>query len=733
MIPLEILRNVFGYQSFRGEQENIIHHVLAGGDALVLMPTGGGKSLCYQIPAMILKGTAIVVSPLIALMQDQVSALQQFGIRAAFLNSSLTFEQTRVVSRQLRQGELDLLYVAPEKLMTPRFLEFLDTAEIALFAIDEAHCVSQWGHDFRREYVELSILHQRFPNIPRLALTATADGPTQRDIITHLGLAEAKKFIAGFDRPNIRYRVVQKQNARQQLLNFLEEEGHRGDAGIVYCLSRRKTEEVATWLAKQGWTALPYHAGLEKEMRKSHQMRFLREEGIIIVATIAFGMGIDKPNVRFVAHLDLPKSLEAYYQETGRAGRDGLPANAWMTYGLQDVVMLRQMLDKSEADEQHKRIERHKLESMLGYCEITTCRRQTLLSYFDDHLPEPCGNCDTCLEPVATWEGTEAAQKALSCVFRTGQRFGVAYLTDVLLGKINERIEKFRHDRVSTFGIGTELDKKEWYSVFRQLMARGFITVDVEGYGSLQLTEKARPLLRGEEKIYLRKDIKSLKRKEKKYARTERISFTDTDQILWESLRAKRLELANAQNLPPYVIFHDSTLEDMVQERPHTLKEFALLPGVGTHKLKHYGQIFIDVLDEHALQHGWDKPSTNTSTTTPTFHHENTAPSEIGLPESVETTIDAFNQGLSPEEIAGQRQLKPSTIYAHLSQAIEVGKLKLHQVVKLKEEKIHEIEDKLLERPLEEQNTMKPVYEAFEGEYSYEILRCIRAHLWQIK
>ena len=732
MIPIEILRNVFGYQNFRGAQEKIIHHVLAGGDALVLMPTGGGKSLCYQIPAMILKGTAIVISPLIALMQDQVSALQQFGLRAAFLNSSLTLNQARVVSRQLRQGELDLLYVAPERLMTPRFLEFLDTAKIALFAIDEAHCVSQWGHDFRREYIELSILHQRFPTIPRIALTATADGPTQRDIITHLGLAEAKKFIAGFDRPNIRYRVVQKQNARQQLLNFLEEEGHRGDAGIVYCLSRRKTEDVATWLAKQGWTALPYHAGLEKKMRQHHQMRFLREEGIIIVATIAFGMGIDKPNVRFVAHLDLPKSLEAYYQETGRAGRDGLPANAWMTYGLEDVVKLRQMLDKSEADEQHKRIERNKLEFMLSYCEITTCRRQTLLDYFDDHLPEPCGNCDTCLEPVATWEGTEVAQKALSCVYRTGQRFGVAYLIDVLLGKINERIEKFRHDRVSTFGIGTELDKKEWSSVFRQLIARGFITVDVD-YGNLQLSEKSRPLLRGEEKIYLRKDIKSLKRKEKKYARTERISFTGTDQKLWESLRAKRLELANAQNVPPYVIFHDSTLEEMIQERPHTLKEFALLPGVGTHKLKHYGQIFIDVLDEHALQHGWDKPAANIPTSTSTFHHENTAPSETVLPESVETTLDAFNQGLSPEEIAGQRQLQPSTIYTHLSHAIEVGKLKLHQVVKLKKEEIHEIEDKLLERPSEEQNTMKPVFEDFEGKYSYEILRCIRAHLWQIK
>jgi ATP-dependent DNA helicase RecQ len=722
MTPKEILHNVFGYQHFRGEQENIIQHILAGGEALVLMPTGGGKSLCYQIPALIRPGVAIVISPLISLMQDQVSALQQFDVRAACLNSSLTLEQARLVSRQLRQGELDLLYVAPEKLMTPRFLEFLDTAQLALFAIDEAHCVSQWGHDFRPEYTQLSILPQRFPTIPRLALTATADGVTQRDIIAHLGLQKAKVFIAGFDRPNIRYRVIQKQNARRQLLSFLTEEGHRGDAGIVYCLTRKKVEEVAAWLTNQGWPALPYHAGMDNDVRKHNQMRFLREEGVIIVATIAFGMGIDKPNVRFVAHLDLPKSLEAYYQETGRAGRDGLPANAWMAYGLQDVVMLQKLLERSEADEQHKRIERHKLDSILGYCELTTCRRQALLAYFGEHLPNPCGNCDTCLEPVATWDGTEAAQKALSCVYRTGQRFGVSYLIDVLLGKTTERIKKYRHDQVSTFGIGKELSMAQWHSAFRQLIAGGFATIDIENYGGLQLTENARPLLRGEQRLYLRKDTKPQKKTQNKYSRSSRVSFTDTDKILWDALREKRMELALAQNVPPYIIFHDSTLEEMVLKRPHTLKELAQIPGVGTSKLKRYGQIFINVLDEHVLQYGDTSP---TSAVTPT-NYENTI-----LSDSAEITLAAFKQGLTVAQIAAQRELKPSTIYEHLSQAIEEGRLELRQVIELKEEEIHDIEDKLLERPAEEQHTLKSVFDAFESKYDYNILRCIRAHIWR--
>ena len=723
--PKDILYHVFGYQHFRGSQENIIGHIVNGGDALVLMPTGGGKSLCYQIPALIRPGVAIVISPLIALMQDQVSALLQLGIRAAPLNSSLTPQQARVVSKQLRQSELDLLYVAPEKLLTPRLLEFLNTTQVALFAIDEAHCVSQWGHDFRPEYAELSILHRRFPTIPRIALTATADEVTRRDIIANLGLENAKEFIEGFDRPNIRYRVVQKQSPRQQLLGFLEGEGHRGDAGIVYCLSRKKVDETADWLTQKGWLALPYHAGMDFDLRKHNQMRFLREEGLIIVATIAFGMGIDKPNVRFVAHLDLPKSLEAYYQETGRGGRDGLPANAWMTYGLQDVIMLRRMMEQSEAEEKYKWIEQRKLESMLGYCEMTTCRRQVLLAYFGDHLPEPCGNCDTCLEPVATWDGTEAAQKALSCVYRTGQRFGVAYLIDVLLGKTSERIEKFRHNRVSTYGIGKELSEKEWHSVYRQLIARGFAKVDMEGYGGLQLDESARPLLRGEQHIDLRKDAKLQKRKEQRYNRSYRQSFVGTDKILWEALRAKRLELSQAQNVPSYVIFHDSTLEDMVLQCPHTLAEFAQLPGVGASKLKNYGQIFIDVLDAHAIQHG-KAPSTQKSTPP---NNENISNENIS--ESAEITLEAFKRGLNPIQIAAERELKPSTIYGHLSQAIELGQLELRQVIKITEDEIREIEDKVSERPQEEQNTLKPVFEAFEGRYDYEILRCVKANLWR--
>ncbi|MCK5718031.1 MAG: DNA helicase RecQ [Thiomargarita sp.] len=603
MTPQEILSNIFGYQHFRGAQEEIINHILADGDALVLMPTGGGKSLCYQIPAIIRPGVAIIISPLIALMHDQVTALQQIGIRAAYLNSSLTPDQARFTSQQLRQGALDLLYVAPERLMTPHFLDFLDTTDIALFAIDEAHCVSQWGHSFRREYIELSILHQRFSGIPRIALTATADDLTRRDIIKYLGLEQAKKFIAGFDRPNIRYRVVQKKDPQRQLLSFLRAEGHQGDVGIVYCLSRKKVEKVADWLTNQGFIALPYHAGLPNELRKEHQIRFLREENIVIVATIAFGMGIDKPNVRFVAHLDLPKSLEAYYQETGRAGRDGLPANAWMAYGLQDVVMLRHFMEKSEADEQHKRIERHKLDSMLGYCEMTGCRRQALLNYFGDHLPHACGNCDTCLEPVAMYDGTEVAQKALSCIHRTGYRFGVHYLIDVLLGKTTARITQFRHDQVSTYGIGKELSKEEWQSVFRQLVARGFIKVDIEAYGSFHLTEQARPILRGEQRLDLRKEHKYKTSKDKKYSRSSRTNFTDSDQILWKNLRTKRLELSIAQNVSSYVIFHDSTLEEMVQQCPKNLAEFAQLTGVGNSKLQHYGKIFLEVLEKHTLKY----------------------------------------------------------------------------------------------------------------------------------
>jgi ATP-dependent DNA helicase RecQ len=594
-----ILNTVFGYKAFRPHQDEIIDLLIAGQDALVLMPTSGGKSLCYQIPAMVRTGTGVVVSPLIALMQDQVDGLRQLGIRAAFLNSSLQRHEAWDIEQQLVAGGLDLLYVAPERLMMPGMLELLERCEIALFAIDEAHCVSQWGHDFRPEYLQLGILHERFAQIPRVALTATADTRTRDDIVERLRLEEARKIITGFDRPNIRYRILAKQRPREQLLAFLETE-HRGDAGIVYCLSRKRVEETAQWLQDRGWNALPYHAGLDKERRRRHQQRFLKEEGLIMVATIAFGMGIDKPDVRFVAHLDLPKSVEAYYQETGRAGRDGLPADAWMSYGLQDVIALRQLLESSEAVETHKRIERQKLEAMLGLCEITSCRRQALLAYFGDELEGPCGNCDTCLEPPETWDGTVTAQKALSCVYRTGQRFGVSYIIDVLCGKDDSRIKRFGHDRVSTFGIGTELKAQEWRSVFRQLVAGDYLNVDLQGYGGLQLTTKSRPLLRGETRLQLRKERKPERARREKRSAPSTGPLSPVEDVLWEALRACRKRLAEEQGVPPYVIFHDSTLREMVHSQPQDREQLTWITGVGEHKLKRYGDAFLEVIRQHA-------------------------------------------------------------------------------------------------------------------------------------
>jgi ATP-dependent DNA helicase RecQ len=593
---LETLRSVFGYDSFRGLQEEIIAHVIAGGDALVLMPTGGGKSLCYQIPALVRPGLGIVVSPLIALMKDQVDALRQAGVRAAYLNSTLSASEAAEIERAMRQGALDLVYVAPERLVTPRCLDLLARCRLALFAIDEAHCVSQWGHDFRPEYRQLSILHEHFPEVPRVALTATADGPTRSDILTRLKLEESRVFASGFDRPNIRYRVVTKRDAKSQLLAFLESE-HPGDAGIVYCLSRRRVEEVAEWLCGKGRIALPYHAGLDPAMRERNQDRFLKEEGIVMVATVAFGMGIDKPNVRFVAHLDAPKSLEAYYQETGRAGRDGLPANAWMTYGMQDVTALLALLDGANIDERQRRIERHKLQALLGYCETATCRRQVLLGYFGERDHPPCGNCDNCLKPAHVWDGLVTAQKALSAVFRTGQRFGVAHLVDVLRGQLTERVRQFGHDKLKTFGVGAEFDKGQWRSVFRQLVALGHLDVDVEGHGGLHLSETAPAVLRGEVPVALRGDEVETRR-----SRRARLSLdadgasTPADDTLWQALRVRRLELARAQSVPPYVIFHDATLLEMVRQRPRDLAALGLIPGVGRSKLDRYGETFLTVI-----------------------------------------------------------------------------------------------------------------------------------------
>ena len=591
--PQQILQQVFGFPDFRAPQDEIISTLVDGGDVLVLMPTGGGKSLCYQIPAIAREGVGIVISPLIALMQNQVDALMQLGVSATFLNSTLAFEAVQRIEQSLRQGEVDLLYLAPERLVQPATLALLRELDISLFAIDEAHCVSQWGHDFRADYLHLNILATEFPSVPRIALTATADIRTRTEIVSRLSLDEARQFIVGFDRPNIRYRIALKTNPRQQLLQFLKNE-HRNDAGIIYCLSRRKTEETATWLSQQGFEALPYHAGLDSETRAKNQARFLNEESIIIVATIAFGMGIDKPDVRFVAHLDLPKTVESYYQETGRAGRDGEAANAWLVYGLQDVIKLRQMMEKSEGSDEHKRAEQHRLNAMLGLCEITSCRRHALLRYFDEDSPERCGNCDTCIDPVDTWDGTEAAQKALSAVFRTDQRFGVNHLIDVLQGSNTEKIRQFEHDKLSTFGIGQTLDINQWRSVFRQLVARGYISVDLERYGALRLEQKCRPLLKGEQQIELRRDSGK-----KAVARQTKTPLPEDINVgLWEALRECRRLFAEAQGVPPYVIFHDKTLREMAEQMPQNTSEFGLLTGVGERKLEKYSEAFLAVIQE---------------------------------------------------------------------------------------------------------------------------------------
>lgn len=590
----DILQSVFGFSTFRPPQDQIIESVVAGDDALVLMPTGGGKSLCYQIPALVREGCGVVISPLIALMQDQVSAMKLLGVRASFLNSTLSASEARAIEQALLAGELDLLYIAPERFTQPNTLKLLRQASISLFAIDEAHCVSQWGHDFRADYLQLSLLHELFPEVPRIALTATADARTREEIISRLQLEHAGQFLAGFDRPNICYRIALKHNAKNQLLKFLKDE-HPTDAGIVYCLSRKKTEDIAYWLQSEGFNALPYHAGLASETRAEHQRRFLRDEGVIIVATIAFGMGIDKPDVRYVAHLDLPKTIESYYQETGRAGRDGEPADAWMIYGLQDVIKLRQMMEGSGGSEEHKRAEQHRLNAMLGLCEITTCRRQALLAYFGEGLAQPCGNCDCCLEPAQTWDGTEAARKALSVAYRTEQRFGVNHLIDVLRGAETDKIFQFDHHRLASHGIGQDLDNNQWRSVYRQLVARGYLSVDLERFGALKLEEACRPLLRGEETIQFRLDVK--KKPAKRQTKTPLAA--DLDIALWEALRECRREFAEDQGVPPYVIFHDTSLQQMCVELPRDMNAFALVSGVGERKLEKYGPSFIRVISDH--------------------------------------------------------------------------------------------------------------------------------------
>ena len=697
---LSYLRNTFGYSDFRFQQNEIIQTLINAGDALVLMPTGGGKSLCYQIPSLVRRGTGIIISPLIALMHDQVAALQQLGIKAAFLNSTLDAKTSRQTEQDLSNGKLDMLYVAPERLTTNSFLNLLKQTEISLFAIDEAHCVSQWGHDFRPDYIQLSLLHEQFPQIPRIALTATADKTTRDEIKRRLKLENAGEFISSFDRPNICYRIMEAQsNARTALLRFIQNE-HENDVGIVYCLSRKKVESTALWLTEKGFTALPYHAGLSAQIREKNQQRFLNEDTVIIVATIAFGMGIDKPDVRFVAHLNLPKSMEAYYQETGRAGRDGLPADAWMSYGLQDVITLKQMMAASTAEEQYKRIEHHKLETMLGFTEVTSCRRQVLLNYFGEKLDKPCGNCDNCLSPVETWDATVAAQKALSCVHRTGQRFGVNYLVDVLTGKENQRIKQFGHDSLNVYGIGNEYDTKQWRNIFRQLISHNLLTVDFEGHGSLRLTEQCRTVLRGEQTLLLRKESKRAKstRQGRKSYNTDKISSNE----LWEALRSCRKKLAEEYEVPPFVIFHDATLSEMMERQPGNREQFLRLNGVGENKLEKYADVFLKVINDHVNN---DKQNAS---------------------DTVSETLLLFRSGLDINTVAEQRNLNPSTIYSHLAHCIEQGELKLKEVIDLNEQEINIIHEALLS--VDENNRkLKPVFDALDGIYDYNTLRCVQA------
>ncbi|RKZ64346.1 MAG: DNA helicase RecQ [Gammaproteobacteria bacterium] len=697
---LHYLQNTFGYSEFRLQQSEIVNTLINSDDAVVLMPTGGGKSLCYQIPSLVRDGTGIIISPLIALMQDQVSALQQLGINAAYLNSTLDARTSRQTEDDLINGRLDMLYVAPERLTTNSFLHLLKRTHISLFAIDEAHCVSQWGHDFRPDYIQLSLLHEQFPDVPRIALTATADENTRTEIKHRLQLDDAREFISSFDRPNICYRISEAQsNARAALLRFIQNE-HQNDAGIVYCLSRKKVETIAAWLTEKGFTALPYHAGLPASIRETNQHRFLNEDAVIIVATIAFGMGIDKPDVRFVAHLNLPKSMEAYYQETGRAGRDGLPANAWMAYGLKDVITLKQMMANSTAEEQYKRVEHHKLETMLGFTEITSCRRQSLLSYFDETLDKPCGNCDNCITPAETWDATVAAQKALSCVHRTGQRFGVNYLIEILTGKEDDRSKQFGHDKLSVFGIGKEFDVKQWRSIFRQLISRNLLAVDFEGHGSLQLTEQCRAVLRGEHTLLLRKESKRAKASRK--GRKSYRSDNTANNLLWEALRHCRKTLAEENNVPPFVIFHDATLMEMMERQPETHQQFLQLSGVGESKLEKYADAFLKTISEH---------SNNTIET---------------VSDTISESLLLFRSGMNATSIAAQRNIKETTVYSHLASCIEQGEIKLNDVIDLAEQEINIIHETLLSIN-DDDRKLKPVYDALDGLYDYNTLRCVQA------
>lgn len=730
--PLDILASVYGYHAFQGKQEAVINHVVSGGDALVLMPTGGGKSVCYQIPAMLRAGTGIVVSPLIALMQDQVTTLRQMDVRAACLNSSLSQSAQREVEADLRNGRLDLLYVAPERLMTPGFLGLLQNIPVALFAIDEAHCVSQWGHDFRPEYTQLSALHERFPQVPRIALTATADGPTRNDIVEHLQLQQAAVFSTGFDRPNISYTVVPKDRGMDQLLQFIRQR-HAGDAGIVYRVSRKKVEETATLLQENGITALPYHAGMTAIQRSHNQERFMREEGIVMVATVAFGMGVDKPNVRFVAHLEPPKSLEAYHQETGRAGRDGLPAEAFLTYGLADTVLLRKMIGSADTNPRAF-VEHQKLNALLGFLETVSCRRQALLGYFGERMAEPCGNCDTCLNPPQTWDGTVAAQKALSSVYRTGQRFGVAHLTDILLGKLTRKITDHRHNELKTFGCGKELSKESWKSVFRQLVAHDMLGVDMEGHGNLVLTHASWPVLKGEQAVRMRRETH--------LAATARQRVTpemDADlhaaltlplgASLLQALREQRLALAEQQDVPPYAIFPDKTLMEMAAYRPATPEAMANLYGVGTAKLTMYAATFLHIIERHEQEHGRPERTPEMPCRAEEKERRRTARERRGITDTIRTSLDLFRSLGSADAVAKERGLVTGTVYGHLSTGIKFGEIAVEDVTAhLDPQELRDLHE-ALGHSIASGAGLKGAFETLKGQYDYGLLRCIATGL----
>jgi ATP-dependent DNA helicase RecQ len=700
-----VLKDIFGYDSFRGRQGAIIERVARGGDALVLMPTGGGKSLCFQVPALLRDGLAVVVSPQIALIDDPVATLEELGVAAAALNSTLSSDEQRELAARIRRGEIKMLYLAPERLVQPRMLDFLRGLDIALFAIDEAHCVSQWGHDFRPEYLQLGQLAEQFPQVPRIALTATADKRTREEIVTRLHLQDAERFLSSFDRPNIFYRIVPKESPRKQLLAFLAE--RRSDAGIVYCLSRKKVDEVAAFLCENNFPALPYHAGLPAATRAANQKRFLNEEGLIMVATIAFGMGIDKPNVRFVAHMDLPKSLEAYYQETGRAGRDGLPADAWMAYGLQDVLMLKQMLQSSEGDERHKRLEHHKLDAMLALCEETRCRRQALLAYFDEDMPQPCGHCDNCVDGVQTWDATEPARQALSAIYRTGQRYGVGHLVDVLLGKDTEKVRSFGHDKLAVFGVGKGRSEGEWRSLYRQVVARGLADIDLEGYGGLRLSDTCRPLLRGEVMLELRKELKPQTSSTRGSGSASPASqlVRDEEREQWEALRTLRRNLAQEHAVPPYVIFPDSTLLEMLRSQPTSMAEMGRVSGVGARKLERYGEAFLQVL---AGAGGAEAPREVAD-----IRHE---------------LISLARAGMTPLQIAGQLQCSEKNVYSLLAEAIAQQQLSLEQALDLPEELMSEIQDAFLDGE-GELPAVAEIAGQFAGRVPEGVLYCVRAAL----